>query len=127
MPADSQVTGDRRDRMGVLADPPAGLGPGSLGQHRPRSDRDRLLGPGLDRTGGLDTAPDPLTQGQDHRPAADRQVPHPHRAASMESGLAAAGGTPHRGGGGLDRKSPFVVDDLGGGDLEAVQVEQDRP
>jgi hypothetical protein len=45
----------------------------------------------------------------------------------MESGLAAAGRTAHRGGGGLDRKPPFVVDDLGGGDLEFVQAEQDRP
>jgi hypothetical protein len=45
----------------------------------------------------------------------------------MEPGLAATGRTAHRGGGGLDRQPPLVVDDLGGGDLEAVQVEQDRP
>jgi hypothetical protein len=49
-PADPQVTSDRRDRVGVLADPPAGLRPGPLGQHRPRPDLDRLLGPGPDRT-----------------------------------------------------------------------------
>jgi hypothetical protein len=126
-PADPQVAGDRRDRVGVLADPPACLGPGPLGQHRPRPDRGRLLGPGLDRTGRLDTAPHPLAPGQHHRPPADRQVPHPHRAASMKSGLGAAGRTAHRGGGGLDRQPPLVICDLGGGDLEPVQAEQDRP
>jgi uncharacterized protein YdhG (YjbR/CyaY superfamily) len=45
----------------------------------------------------------------------------------MESGLGAAGRTAHRGGGGLDPKPPLVVGDLGGGDLEPVQAEQDRP
>ena len=45
----------------------------------------------------------------------------------MESGLAATGRTAYRGGGGLDRKPPLVVHDLGGGDLEPVQAEQDRP
>jgi hypothetical protein len=45
----------------------------------------------------------------------------------MNSGLAATGRTANRGGGGLDRQPPLVVDDLGGGDLEAVQAEQDRP
>jgi hypothetical protein len=45
----------------------------------------------------------------------------------MDSGLGAAGRTAHRGGGGLDPTPPFVVDDLGGGDLEPVQAEQDRP
>jgi len=45
----------------------------------------------------------------------------------MASGLGAAGITAHRGGGGLDRQPPFVVGGLGGGDLEAVQAEQDRP
>jgi hypothetical protein len=44
----------------------------------------------------------------------------------MQPGSAAAGRTTHRGSGGLDRKPPFLVDDLGGGDLEPVQVEQDR-
>jgi hypothetical protein len=126
-PADPQVAGDRSHRVGVLADPPARLGPGPLGQHRPRPDRDRLLGPGPHSAGWLNTAPDPLAPGQHHRAATDRQVPHPHRAASMESGLAAAGRTPHRDGGGLDRKPPLVVDALSGGDLEPVQAKQDRP
>jgi hypothetical protein len=45
----------------------------------------------------------------------------------MQSGLAATGHTAHRGGDGLDRKPPLVVCDLGGGDLESIQAEQDRP
>jgi hypothetical protein len=45
----------------------------------------------------------------------------------MDSGLAATGDTAHRGGDGLDHQPPLVVDDLGGGDLEPVKVEQDRP
>jgi hypothetical protein len=45
----------------------------------------------------------------------------------MEPGLGAAGHAAHRGGGGLDRQPPLVVDDHGGGDLEPVQAEQDRP
>jgi hypothetical protein len=45
----------------------------------------------------------------------------------MQSGLAAAGRTTDRGGGGLDFQPPLVVDDLGGGDLEPVKAEQDRP
>jgi hypothetical protein len=45
----------------------------------------------------------------------------------MNSGLGATGDAAHRGGGGLDRQPPLAVDDLGGGDLEAIQAEQDRP
>jgi hypothetical protein len=126
-PADPQVPGDRGHRVGVLADPPARLGPGPAGQHRPRPDRGLLLGPGAHFAGRLTTAPDPLAPGQHHRPAADWQVPYLDRAARMQSGLAATGRTAHRGGGGLDLQPPFVVDDLGGGDLEPVQAEQDRP
>jgi hypothetical protein len=126
-PTAPQVAGDAAHRMGVLADPPTRLGPAPLGQHRPRPDGDRLLGPGLDRTRRLDTAPDPLAPGQHHRPSADRQVPHPDRAASVESGLAATGRTAYRGGRCLDPKLRFIVNDLGGGDLEPVQAEQDRP
>jgi hypothetical protein len=86
-PTDPQVAGDCGHSVGVLADPPARLGPGPLGQHRPRTESGRPLGPGPHFTGWLDTAPDPLAPGQGHRPATHRQVPHPHRAASMESGL----------------------------------------
>jgi hypothetical protein len=68
-----------------------------------------------------------LSQARHHRAAADRQVPHPDRAASMQPGLAAAGRTAHGGGGGLDGQPPVVVDDLGGGDFESLQAEQDRP
>jgi hypothetical protein len=38
----------------------------------------------------------------------------------MQSGLAAAGRTTHRGGGGLDGKPPFAAYDLGSGDLESI-------
>jgi hypothetical protein len=126
-PANPQIPGDRGDRVGVLADPPARLGPGPLGQHRPSSDHGHLLGPGPDRTGRFPTTPHPFAPDQHHRAATDRQVPHPDRTASMQSGPAATGGTAHRGGGGLDRQSPLLIHHLGGGDLEAVQAEQDRP
>jgi len=66
-------------------------------------------------------------QASTHRAAADRPVPHPDRAASMELGLGAAGRAAHRGGHSLDREPPLLVHDLSGGDLEPVQVEQDRP
>jgi hypothetical protein len=126
-PANPQVTGDRRHRVGVLADPPARLGPGPLGQHRPSSDRDRLLGPGPGRTGRLHTPPHPLAPGQHHRAAADWQVPHLDRTASMQSGLGATGHATHCGGSGVDPKPPLVVHDLSGGDLESIKAEQDRP
>jgi hypothetical protein len=45
----------------------------------------------------------------------------------MQPGLVAAGRTAHGGGSGLDLQPPLVVDDLGGGDFESVQAEQDRP
>jgi hypothetical protein len=45
----------------------------------------------------------------------------------MEPGLGAAARAAHRGRGGLDLEPPLVVDDLGGGDLEAIKAEQDRP
>jgi hypothetical protein len=45
----------------------------------------------------------------------------------MKSGLGVTGHTAHRGGGGVDRQPPLVVDDLGGGDLESIRAEQDRP
>jgi hypothetical protein len=45
----------------------------------------------------------------------------------MQPGLGAAGHTAHRSGGGLDPKPPLVVHDLGGGDLEPIKAEQDRP
>ena len=38
-PANAEVTSDRGHRVGVLADPPTGLSAGSLGQHRPGTDR----------------------------------------------------------------------------------------
>jgi hypothetical protein len=85
-PADPQVAGDRRHRVGVLTDPPARLGAGPLGQHRPRADRRRPLGPGPHAAGELTTAPDPLAPPEHHRPAADRQVTHPDRAAAVEFG-----------------------------------------
>jgi hypothetical protein len=76
-PANPQVTSDRGHRVGVLADPPAGLGAGPLGQHRPRTDRRRPLGPGPHLAGGLMTAPEALSPQQHHRAAATGQVAHP--------------------------------------------------
>jgi hypothetical protein len=40
-PANAEVASDRGHRVGVLADPPTGLSAGSLGQHRPGTDRGR--------------------------------------------------------------------------------------
>jgi hypothetical protein len=45
-----QVPGDGGDRVGILADPSAGLGPGPLGQHRPRPDRGSLGRPPTGRS-----------------------------------------------------------------------------
>jgi hypothetical protein len=123
-PADPEVTGDRRHRVGVLADPPAGLGPGPLGQHRPRVNRPRLLGPGPHSTGRLPTAPQALAPQQHHRAPTDRQVPHPDRAAAVELGPHPAALTADHGSRGLDLELPLAADHLRGDDLKAVQAQQ---
>jgi hypothetical protein len=123
-PANAEITSDRGDRVGVLADPPAGLGAGPLGQHRPRSNPSRPLGPGADPAGRLSTAPEPLAPGQHHWTAADRQVTHPDRAAAVELGPHPAADAADHGGRGLDNQLPFAAYHLGGEDLEAVQAEQ---
>jgi hypothetical protein len=123
-PANPQVAGDRRHRVGVLADPPARLGAGPLGQHRPRPDGGRLLGPGPHRAGLLATAPEALAPGQHHRPAADRQVPHPDRAPAVRGSRPAAAPTADRPDRRLDGELPFVSHELSRDELEAVQVEQ---
>jgi hypothetical protein len=123
-PADPEVTGDRGDGVGVLADPPAGLGPGPFGQHRPRTDAGRLLGPGPDPTGRLPTAPEALAPPQHDRPAADRQVAHPDRAPAVRGGPHATACTADHRGRGLDGELPFAAHELGRDELEAVQVEQ---
>jgi hypothetical protein len=126
-PANPQVTGDRGDRVGVLADPPTRLGPGPLGQHRPGADRGRAFGPGPYPTGRLTTAPDPLAPGQHDRPAADRQVAHPDRAAAVELGPHPAALTADHRGRGLDLELPLTGRDPRDQDLKAVQAEQRRP
>jgi hypothetical protein len=123
-PADPQVTSNRRDRVGVLADPPAGLGPGALGQHRPRTDRGHPLSPGADPAGRLMTAPDALAPQEHDRSAADRQVAHPDGAAAVEPGPYPATHAPHHGGGGLDDELPLAAHHLRGENLEAAQAQQ---
>jgi hypothetical protein len=123
-PADPKVTGDRGDRVGILADPSAGLGPSSLGQHRPRPDRGRLFGPGPDPAGRLTTAPEAFAPPQHHRPAADRQIPHPDGATAVECGPHPTAPTAGHRARGLDRELPFATHELGRDELEAVQVEQ---
>jgi hypothetical protein len=123
-PADPQVAGDRRHRVGVLADPPTRLGAGPLGQHRPRTDGGRSLGPGPHRAGLLPTAPDALAPGQHYRLAADRQVTHPDRAAAVRGSRHAAAHTADHRGRSLDGELPFVSHELSRDELEAVQVEQ---
>jgi hypothetical protein len=71
-PADAEVPSNRGDRVGVLADPPAGLTAGPFGQHRPRADRGHPFGPGPHLAGRLTTAPEPLTPAQHHRSTTNR-------------------------------------------------------
>jgi hypothetical protein len=123
-PADAEVAGDRRDRVGVFTDPPARLGPGPFGQHRPRADRDRLLGPGPHSAGRLPAAPQALAPAQHHRPATDRQVTHPNRAAAVRGGRHATACTADHRGRGLDDQLPLTTQQLGRDELEAVQVQQ---
>jgi hypothetical protein len=126
-PANPQVTGDRGDRVGVLADPPTRLGPRPLGQHRPRSDPSHPLGPGPHPTGRLPTAPDPLAPAQHDRPTTDRQIAYPDRAAAVELGPHPAAPTANHRGRGLDLELPLTGHDLRGQDLKAIQAEQRRP
>jgi hypothetical protein len=123
-PADPEVAGDRGDRVGVGADAPAGLGPGPLGQHCSGVDGRRPLGPGPHLAGRLPTAPEALVPGQHDRPAADRQVPHPDRAAAVELGPYPTADAADHGGRGLDGELPLAGRDLRGEDLEAVQAKQ---
>ena len=55
--------------------------PGPLGQPGARRDRLVLLGPRPPLAQRVRARPDPLDPAQHHRPPADRQVPHPRRAA----------------------------------------------
>ena len=126
LPANPEVTSDRCHRMRVLADPPARLSAGPLGQHRPRADRRRPLGPGPYAAGQLTTAPEALAPQEHHRPAADRQVAHPHFAAAVWGGRYAAARTADHRGRGLDGELPLVIYQLRQDDLEAVQAEQRR-
>ena len=123
-PADAEVASDRRHRMGVLADPPASLGAGPLGQHRPRTDRRRPLGPGPHLAGRLTTAPEALVPAQHHRTATNGQVAHPDRAAAVKLGPDPTAHATNHGRRGLDDKLPLAAYDLGGEDLEAVQAQQ---
>jgi hypothetical protein len=126
-PANPQVAGDRRDRVGVLADPSAGLGAGPFGQHRPRADGGHPLGPGPHRAGRVTAAPDPLAPAQHHRAAADWQVAHPYHASAVRGGSHAAARTADHPGRGLDGKLPLATHPLGRDNLQAVQVQQQRP
>jgi hypothetical protein len=123
-PANPEVTRHRRDRVGVLADPPTGLGAGPLGQDRPRTDRGDLLGPGPHPTCRLGAAPDPLAPAQHHRPAASGQVAYPDRAAAVGFGSHPTALTADHSGRGLNDELPLTTDDLCGEDLEAVKAQQ---
>jgi hypothetical protein len=123
-PADSEVAGDRRHRVGVLADPPARFGPGPLGQHHPRADRGDPLGPGAHPAGGLTTAPDALAPPQHHRTATSGQVAHPGGPAAMGLGPNATPDAADHRGRRLDGELPLAACDLRGEDLKAVKAEQ---
>jgi hypothetical protein len=124
-PANPEVTRDRGHGVGVLADPPTGLGAGSLGQHRPGTDRGRPLGPGADPACWLTTAPDPplapgSTTGQPplgrsrtrtvRRPWSSARAPRPLKSTAVAVVWTAS------------RHWPPAT--TGGEDLEAVQAEQ---
>jgi hypothetical protein len=126
-PADPKIAGHRGDRVGVGADPPAGLGPGPLGQHRPRPDGGRLFGPGPDPTGRLPTAPQALAPGQHDRAAADRQIAHPDCASAVRGCPHATAPTANHRGRGLDGELPLATHEHGRDELEAIQAEQHRP
>jgi hypothetical protein len=111
-PAHPQVAGDRRHRVGVLADSSAGLGAGPLGQHRPRTDHLGVLGPGPHPTGRLRTAPDALASGQHDRAATDWQVADPNRPPCVGLGLHAARRAADPGRGRLDPQLPLATSQL---------------
>jgi hypothetical protein len=123
-PANAEVACHCGDRVGVLADPPAGLGPGPLGQHCSRADGRHPLGPGPHLAGWLSTAPDALAPGQDHRPATSGQIAHPDRAPAVQLGPYPTAHAANHGRRGLDGKLPLAAHDLCGEDLKAVQAQQ---
>jgi hypothetical protein len=126
-PADPQVACHCSDRMGVLADPPAGLGAGPFGQHRPRTDRGCPLGPSPHPASRLTTAPEALAPQQHHWPATTGQVAHPDHPSAVWSGSHPAARTAHHRRRRLDSKLPLAIHQLGRDDLQAVQVQQQRP
>jgi hypothetical protein len=100
---------------------------GPLGQHRPRTDRGDLLGPGPHPAGLFATAPDPLAPQEHHRPPADWQVADPDRAAAVELGPHPTTPTANHGGHRLDVELPLATHHLGGENRKAVKAEQRRP
>ena len=83
-PADPELAGHRGHRRAVLTDPAAHLGPGPLGQRRPRRDLRRGLGPGPGRAQLVRAPPHPLDPHQRHRPTRRGQVPDPARPPIMQ-------------------------------------------
>ena len=101
-PPDPEIPGHRRDRSTVLADPAAHLGPGPLGQQRPRRDLRAGLGPGPCRAHLMRAPPHPLDPHQRHRPTRRGQVPDPARPPIMQLGDRPAPGATHQIRGRLD-------------------------
>ena len=115
-----------RHRRVSRSDPPGDLGPGPLGEHRPRSDLLRGLRPGLRRTVRVWAAPDPLGPHQRHRLPDDREIPDLHPTAAMPDRPAATSLAARDRRGGLDRQPPLLaVMNLGAHD-EPVQSYQRR-
>lgn len=71
VPADPELACHGRDRTAELADLPGRLGPGPLGQHRPRQDVRVLLAP---RPAAVTAAPLPLVPDQPGGLRPDRKV-----------------------------------------------------
>jgi hypothetical protein len=118
-----RVTSDRGHRVGVLADPPPGLSAGSLGQHRPGTDR------------GRPPAQVPTPQaGSRQRQIRLRQTAPPdsrHWAGRAPGPCAGRGARPaplgpevDRGGRGLDGEPPLAACDHRRRGPQAVQAEQ---
>jgi hypothetical protein len=126
VPRHPEVPSCLSDGVLVGTDPAGDLGPGPFGQHGPRRDVVRLLGPCARRTHRLGTAPQPLGPHQHDRPIGERQVPNGHPTPSMARRVHTARLAPGPILGGLHRQPPLTgrfLEQLGTHD-EPVEPEQ---
>lgn len=122
-PAHAQGAGDLGHGVVVPTHPPTGLGPGPLGQRRPRGDEGAGLAPGLDVAVGITAAPETLGPDHNHGTPATGQVTHLRPAPALRQRPGPTARTPDHGVLRLDELVQLAVDLDRGQEHESLQAQ----